>query len=142
MGVPFYGRTYEGAKGFNEEFTGKADLTHWGIDEGVPQYFNIDSHNRLAIGLEAVYAIDSQDESAVWNLGINFAVGDFTRAPTTPAPSTPRPTTPASVMPTPALNTPASTPAPKTTTRPSATPNAGRTWYRATSCATCQPVCT
>jgi len=41
IGLPFYGRSYGKAKGFNEEFDGYAD-THWFEDEGVPQYYNIE----------------------------------------------------------------------------------------------------
>lgn len=40
IGLPFYGRSFATATGLNEPHTG-ADQTHWLIDDGTPQYFNI-----------------------------------------------------------------------------------------------------
>jgi len=42
IGLPFYGRSFVGATGPNQEHGG-VDKVHWGSDEGVPQYFNIES---------------------------------------------------------------------------------------------------
>jgi len=40
IGLPFYGRSYGWASGLNQPFEG-ADMKHFSIDEGTPQYFNI-----------------------------------------------------------------------------------------------------
>jgi len=42
IGLPFYGRSFVGATGPNQQHGG-VDKVHWGVDEGVPQYFNIES---------------------------------------------------------------------------------------------------
>ncbi len=41
IGLPFYGRSFRGATGLNQEHDGKADDGMWHADEGSPQYFNI-----------------------------------------------------------------------------------------------------
>jgi len=41
IGLPFYGRSFRGATGLNQEHDGKADDGMWHEDEGSPQYFNI-----------------------------------------------------------------------------------------------------
>jgi len=40
IGLPFYGRSFGSASSLNQPFDG-ADMTHFRIDEGTPQYFNI-----------------------------------------------------------------------------------------------------
>ena len=40
IGLPFYGRSFATATGLDQPHTG-ADQTHWSIDDGTPQYFNI-----------------------------------------------------------------------------------------------------
>eukprot|EP00548_Thalassiothrix_antarctica_P014233 CAMPEP_0194165250 /NCGR_PEP_ID=MMETSP0154-20130528/1225_1 /TAXON_ID=1049557 /ORGANISM="Thalassiothrix antarctica, Strain L6-D1" /LENGTH=700 /DNA_ID=CAMNT_0038875645 /DNA_START=137 /DNA_END=2236 /DNA_ORIENTATION=+ len=44
IGMPFYGRSYGSASGLNQPFEG-ADMKHFSIDEGTPQYFNIVSQH-------------------------------------------------------------------------------------------------
>ena len=41
IGLPFYGRSFRGATGMNQEHDGKADDGMWHEDEGSPQYYNI-----------------------------------------------------------------------------------------------------
>jgi chitinase len=40
IGLAFYGRSFQGAKGLNQAHSG-ADTITWADDEGIPQYFNI-----------------------------------------------------------------------------------------------------
>jgi len=41
IGLPFYGQSFVGATGMNQEHGGN-DKVHWGVDDGKPQYFNIE----------------------------------------------------------------------------------------------------
>ena len=41
IGLPFYGRSFLGATGLNQEHEHKADDGMWKEDDGAPQYFNI-----------------------------------------------------------------------------------------------------
>ncbi|CAE7715433.1 chit1, partial [Symbiodinium microadriaticum] len=40
IGLPFYGRSFTIATGLNQPFGG-ADVSHWGADDGIPEYYNI-----------------------------------------------------------------------------------------------------
>lgn len=40
IGISFYGRTFAGATGLEQEHQG-TDKAHWGPDEGTPMYYNI-----------------------------------------------------------------------------------------------------
>jgi len=41
IGLPFYGQSYVGATGPNQQHQGN-DKVHWGVDDGKPQYYNIE----------------------------------------------------------------------------------------------------
>jgi len=41
IGLPFYGQSFVGATGLNQQHQGN-DKVHWGVDDGKPQYFNIE----------------------------------------------------------------------------------------------------
>jgi len=76
IGLPFYGRSYAGASGLNEAHTG-TDLGNWGIDDGVPQYFNIISKLN---SMTSVRHEQTKTQYAYFNSGSGFISYDDEQA--------------------------------------------------------------
>jgi len=77
IGLPFYGQSYVDATGFNQQHRGN-DKAHWGVDDGKPQYFNIEaklgemevqrddvSHTQMAWFPDGSGFISFDDEQAI-----------------------------------------------------------------------------
>ena len=70
LGLGFYGRSFAGASGLNQPFSG-SDLNNWGSDEGIPQYYNI--ANQIEAGsMTSVFHDESQTPYAYFNDGSGF----------------------------------------------------------------------
>ena len=63
IGLPFYGQSYVDATGFNQQHRGN-DKVHWGVDDGKPQYFNIET--RLSSGEMEVQRDDVSRTQMAW----------------------------------------------------------------------------